>query len=141
MWCANACDMVCASWVESGTHSATSHCRVLVGFPGTPGVSTMGQCYIGRARDAFVTVLKEFGTLALEKACAGQEVSGPVFIKHIHDEALMRLRSLSSVDVPNITLPAQAAVGGAGFSRSRCSKIQNNITSIAIGCQVAPCRG
>jgi hypothetical protein len=82
--------------------------------------------------------LKEFGTLSLEKAFFGQESSGPVFIKHIHDEALMRLRSLSSVDVPNITLPQQAAVGGAGFSRSRSSKIQNNIISIAIGSQVLP---
>ena len=42
-------------------------------FPATPGVSTIGQCYIGRARDAFVAVLKEFGTLALEKVCFGQE--------------------------------------------------------------------
>ena len=50
--------------------------------------------YVGKVRDAMCETIKCFSRSALERMCG--ELPGPLFVTHVHDEALMRVRSFSA---------------------------------------------
>ncbi len=60
--------------------------------------------------------------------------SPAVYIRHVHDEAAMRLRSYVAVDDADVEHTALRQAGKLALSRGRTSKIQNNVVSVS-------CRG
>ena len=74
--------------------------------------------YLSSARDAFVELIKEQALSELARAAA-MSASNSVHVCHIHDEALMRLRS----QLPN--LPEH-------IRRARYSKVQNNVVRVFV---------
>ena len=80
---------------------------------------------VAKSKDALCETIKTRNGAAVSKMVAGLAVSSrtgessPVYVPHIHEEASMRLRS--SVASPG---------AGATSSRSRNSKIQNNVVEV-----------
>ena len=75
----------------------------------------IGADSIGNARDAFGETLKHVTSLAGEDL--GRECFGHLFITHVHDEALLRVRSFTQ------------ALGNR-FCRARYSKVLEHVVSL-----------
>ena len=89
-------------------------------------------------RNAFAEVLKQLckaQVLNMVKAgCVHFEgkLVQLVFVNHMHDEALMRYRSLDKAETQTgVVAPAKT------FSRGRYSKIQNNAISVSLLCSAS----
>ena len=107
-------------------------------FPNDVCAGGMSHCYVSHCRDAFAELLKEFNSRALH-AFASSTAGGRTFVlRHVHDEAQFRLRSFSASPVASSSLPSDNTVGGARFSRSRSSKVQNNDIQISNGEDTLP---
>jgi hypothetical protein len=82
--------------------------------------------YVAAVRDAFCEVIKEMYSARVSKLAAADDGTPvTIFLTHIHDEALMKMRS-------SLT-PEGGDAGGSSLSRSRFSKIQNNVMVVSCG--------
>ena len=93
--------------------------------------------YIGATRDAMCEIIKQINQSAVVEAVAaltpivGCTETTPVFLPHIHDESLMRVRS----SVRGIYVAESASAAGSPdlrMSRARFSKIQNNVLTAVV---------
>ena len=95
-------------------------------------VSHTRVCHI---RDAFAALLVELRrdevTAALSVVPLGPAgETAPVFVRHIHDEASMRLKSYNAVPVD---VAEHFAGASAHVRRGRYAKVQNNAVHISVG--------
>ena len=104
--------------------------RELAGVFSSVGLRAVSASSITKIRDAFVETLKLCCKRQVQAMVEAGSVSAqgvieqPLFIHHLHDEALMRYRSYDRVEL-----------GGSSSSlhRGRYSKVQNNAVTISMG--------
>ena len=95
----------------------------------------ISHTYINRVRDAFCETLKMFNRATLAALAHATLMSirdansrpRHVIIDHIHDEALMRIRSFAPVQDADLCAPTKNLV------RACSSKIQNNVVNVTMG--------
>jgi hypothetical protein len=91
----------------------------------------IGYSSVGFVRDAFCEVLKEMNRQELVSAVSGLGASGssreslPIYITHVHDEALLRMRSYLQ--------SGAHSQQGPRLCRSRHSKILNHVVGLHLG--------
>ena len=94
-------------------------------FPAA-GTKAISSTYIAAVKDAFAEILKSPAkkTIGISadnlKVASDLKTSEPVIVRHLHDEATMKLRSYRS-DTPCRPLP------------TKYSKIQNNVVHVRVG--------
>lgn len=94
---------------------------------------------VTRVRDAMAEVLKLMNRSQVSSLAASTPTDGGhaaaklvVYVPHIHDEALMRLRSYVVAPTVGVAGQMQTAAAANPLSRSRTSKIQNNVVHVSI---------
>ena len=96
----------------------------------------IGYVYVGATRDAICEVVKQINRSSIQHLVSQMPLgiregeTGPIFITHIHDEASMKIRS-SARPLPGSALADE--IRGAALSRSRHTKIQNNVVTVVGG--------
>lgn len=127
--------IICDLWfVRSGLAPpnipAQTLAAFLTDFP-KEEMQPISACYISRVRDAFAEIIKELKDQALITILdQGDPSASSVLIRHVHDEAAMRLRSYGGTSVTHEPEIFPHQIGGSRFSRSRTTKIQNNVVDV-----------
>ena len=91
----------------------------------------ISQSYVGDVLDGFVEVVKELNKADLSKlvavaACfANCAESKPIYLKHVHDEASMRVKSYLHA--------SGASASSQNPLRGRSSKVQNHVMNVHVG--------
>jgi len=96
----------------------------------------MSHSYISKARDAFVEIIKGMNRKQLSHALSASLPAGepaqesmPVFIKHVHDEASMKVKSYND---PTLLGEHADVFSNPGW-RGKSSKVQNHVLTAHIG--------
>ena len=91
----------------------------------TPVIS---HSYVASVKNAMAELLKRMNAAAIAKA-ALEAPAATLYLSHVHDEALMRIRSYRDVRDDRLS------VKGGEVARARSSKVQNNVVEVSLAGQ------